>query len=366
MRVALIEMLHPGRRAGARADPARGGDRGGRGERQDLLRLRRAGRSSTGCWRRCCARCARMRTPMSRHQMSSVERLDELIARLERAAEQLRSGELSAGRGRDDGRGLRRACDAGRGELERRTRAEVSAPRRPGLGCCARPGLAAVARARDAPDTRSICASEVERYLEEMRFADEADHRGPGRGDALLAAGGRQAHPAGARARDRARGRAGAARGAAAGGGDRADPHLLADPRRPAGDGRRRAAPRARRPAMWRSARTSRSSPATACTRRRSAICSRASARRPSACSRRPPSWRARPASTAWSAGSTRTSARSAPAGPDGAAPAARAEDRPSDRRVGALRTTVGGDRRTCDNPVPSLRCGAGRAVPDR
>ena len=34
------------------------------------------------------------------------------------------------------------------------------------------------------------------------------------------------------------------ARGAAAGGGARADPHLLADPRRPAGDGRRRPAPR--------------------------------------------------------------------------------------------------------------------------
>ena len=33
-----------------------------------------------------------------------------------------------------------------------------------------------------------------------------------------------------------------------------------------------------------------------------------------------------------------------------GAAPAARAEDGPADRRVGALRTAVGGDRRTCDN----------------
>ena len=37
------------------------------------------------------------------------ERLDEVIGRLERAAEQLRSGELIAGRGRDPGRGLRRA-----------------------------------------------------------------------------------------------------------------------------------------------------------------------------------------------------------------------------------------------------------------
>ena len=39
------------------------------------------------------------------------------------------------------------------------------------------------------------------------------------------------------------------------------------------------------------------------------------------------------------------------PAGRGCAAPPARAEDGPSDRRVGAVRTTVGGDRgRTCDN----------------
>ena len=35
------------------------------------------------------------------------ERLDALISKLERAAEQLRSGELEPGRGRDAGRGLR-------------------------------------------------------------------------------------------------------------------------------------------------------------------------------------------------------------------------------------------------------------------
>ena len=57
-----------------------------------------------------------------------------------------------------------------------------------------------------------------------------------------LLAGGKRIRPVLALATAR-RGRAGAARGAAAGGRDRADPHLLADPRRPAGDGRRRAAP---------------------------------------------------------------------------------------------------------------------------
>ena len=65
------------------------------------------------------------------------------------------------------------------------------------------------------------------------------------RGDALLAARRRQADPPGALPRDRALGGHRPRRGAARRGGDRADPHLLADPRRPAGDGRRRAAPRA-------------------------------------------------------------------------------------------------------------------------
>ena len=49
------------------------------------------------------------------------------------------------------------------------------------------------------------------------------------------------------------------------------------------------------------------------------------------------------------------------------AATAARAEDRPSDRCVGALRTTVDGDRRRSrDGPLPPVRRRAGRAVPDR
>jgi len=60
--------------------------------------------------------------------MSSVERLDELIARLERAGEQLRSGELSA----DAAATLVEDCAAlatqATAELERLTRAEVAAP----------------------------------------------------------------------------------------------------------------------------------------------------------------------------------------------------------------------------------------------
>jgi hypothetical protein len=60
--------------------------------------------------------------------MSSAEHLDDLITRLERAAEQLRSGELSA----DAAATLVEDCAAvatqAAAELELLTRAEVSAP----------------------------------------------------------------------------------------------------------------------------------------------------------------------------------------------------------------------------------------------
>jgi len=60
--------------------------------------------------------------------MSSVEHLDDLISRLERAAEQLRSGELSP----DAAAGMVEDCAAlaaqAAAELEQLTRAEVPAP----------------------------------------------------------------------------------------------------------------------------------------------------------------------------------------------------------------------------------------------
>jgi hypothetical protein len=60
--------------------------------------------------------------------MSSVEQLDELIARLERAAEQLRSGELSA----DAAAGMVEDCAAlatqAASELEQLAQVEASAP----------------------------------------------------------------------------------------------------------------------------------------------------------------------------------------------------------------------------------------------
>ena len=60
--------------------------------------------------------------------MSSVDQLDEVISRLERAAEQLRSGELSP----DAAATMVEDCAAlatqAAAELEQLTRAEVSAP----------------------------------------------------------------------------------------------------------------------------------------------------------------------------------------------------------------------------------------------
>jgi hypothetical protein len=60
--------------------------------------------------------------------MSSAERLDDLIARLERAAEQLRSGELS----QDAAASMVEECAAlatqAAGELEQLTRVEAAPP----------------------------------------------------------------------------------------------------------------------------------------------------------------------------------------------------------------------------------------------
>ena len=95
----------------------------------------------------------------------------------------------------------------------------------------------------------------------------------------------------------------------------RADPHLLADPRRPAGDGRRRPAPR---PAdLPRHVRRGRRDPGRRRPLRRGvpARAARAAGRPGRRARRRLPSSPPRPASTAWSAASTSTSAALVDAG---------------------------------------------------
>jgi len=60
--------------------------------------------------------------------MSTVERLDEMIARLERAAEQLRSGELSPDAAATMVEDCASLATQAAAELEQRARAEVPAP----------------------------------------------------------------------------------------------------------------------------------------------------------------------------------------------------------------------------------------------
>ena len=60
--------------------------------------------------------------------MSSVEHLDDVIARLEHAAEQLRSGELSPDAAATMVEDCATLASQAAAELEQLTRAEVSAP----------------------------------------------------------------------------------------------------------------------------------------------------------------------------------------------------------------------------------------------
>jgi hypothetical protein len=60
--------------------------------------------------------------------MSTVERLDEVIARLERAAEQLRSGELSADAAATLVEDCATLASAAAAELEQLARADAPAP----------------------------------------------------------------------------------------------------------------------------------------------------------------------------------------------------------------------------------------------
>jgi hypothetical protein len=60
--------------------------------------------------------------------MSNVERLDEVIARLERAAEQLRSGELSADAAATLVEDCAALASAAAAELEQLVRADAPAP----------------------------------------------------------------------------------------------------------------------------------------------------------------------------------------------------------------------------------------------
>ena len=236
------------------------------------------------------------------------ETLEILVSRLERAASELRSGDLEP----QPRRRPRRRPRADRRRGRRRAR-PARTHRRPATrtGRAARAAVTTAETASadgDVPGPPPPGGRGVPRGA--LRFGAEPATAGSPGGDALLAARRRQADPARARARDRPRRSSSRLQRAAARGGARAHPHLLADPRRPAGDGRRRPAPR---PAdLPQGVRRGRRDP-----RRRRPL-RRGVPPRP-----RPPAGRAgaacwprsassppRPGSTAWSAASTSTCTR--------------------------------------------------------
>ena len=134
------------------------------------------------------------------------ERLADLASELEEAADAAprrarpRRGRASWRRAAPSSRRRRRSSSTGS-----RSGAPSAAPGPGGAALSA----AAVTGRRRSGDRRlsGRPAQLVEDYLRELRFSSEPRDRGPRRGDALLAAGRRQADPAGADARDRARAR---------------------------------------------------------------------------------------------------------------------------------------------------------------
>ena len=169
--------------------------------------------------------------------MTEVDVLEDLIDRLEQTAARLRGGELEP----TEAAGLVEECARLAGdaatELDRRVRAAADAP-------APAPGAGRAAGVNEYPED---LRQQVEDYLGALRFADPDTQGADGLQEAMrysLLAGGKRIRPVLALATARALGEepASVLPLAAA---RRADPHLLADPRRPAGDGRRRPAPRA-------------------------------------------------------------------------------------------------------------------------
>ena len=237
---------------------------------------------------------------------------DDPSAQVRELAAQL--GELSEQLG--DPRGRRRAR---RRSSPARRPSWSARPATRSIARCARP-RPTTAEARRWRTTRTTCGGWSTTTSSELAVLRSRGDRRPRRGDALLAARRRQADPAGALPRRGALGGHRPGRGAAGGGGDRAHPHLLADPRRPAGDGRRRAAPRAAD--LARRLRRGRRDPR----RRRPlrggdpALLRAPGGRARTGCSRRSPSSRGRPGWGGWSAASTSTSPPTTDSTPRGCA----------------------------------------------
>ena len=277
MRVALLEMLHPDAAPGDRPIPPEGAI-------YEAVETAKTfcGAEAPGFVNGILAAVLREMHENPPGLMTELDTttLDDLVERLERAAEQLRTGDLSARRRRRPGRGLRRA-------RRRRPRPSSSAWRArraqeplPGQdSLLGQPGHAALtARLRRQPHRRTPtrCATRSSATSTALRFTGRAPATA-GLEEAMrysLLAGGKRIRP-GARAGD----------GAAAIGADPRDGPAARRARSSSSTPTRSSTTTCRRwttttcaaggrRATSSSARTSRSSPATRSTPRRSATCS--------------------------------------------------------------------------------------------
>ena len=199
MRVALLEMLHPTPRPADTPIPPEGAI-------DEAVETAKTfcGADAPGFVNGILAAALREMRRESEHRMTDLARRrirsTPSSTRLERAAEQLRSGDLSPDAAAGAGRGLRRARVAGLG----RARAPVA--RRRGRAA-SRPGHAALsATATDRGLPRRSSAPRSSAYLDALRFPSRAP-RTDGLEEAMrysLLAGGKRIRP-GARAGDRRR-----------------------------------------------------------------------------------------------------------------------------------------------------------------
>ena len=269
MRVALLEMLHPDAAPADTPIPPEGAI----DEAVELAKTY-SGADAPEVRQRHPRRRPSRDGRQSRHDaMSEADdhpRRARRPARARRRAAAL--GRPQRRRRRDRRRGLRGARLAGLGRAR--------APRPRGRArAAAGPGHAPLTARADAQRRRGrtprSCSCSSSTSSSALRFSGRARHRRLVEAMRYsLLAGGKRIRPVLALATARAIGRdeRDVLPLAAA---HRAHPHVLAHPRRPAGDGRRRHAPRPPDRATSPSARTSRSSPATASTPRRSATSSR-------------------------------------------------------------------------------------------
>ena len=173
--------------------------------------------------------------------------LDELIRELEGSAARLRAGELDATAAAAE---LVERCAELAGlvgaELDRagREAERGGSRRRVRSGCCEHAAPPRAATPRRAPPATRPSSKSAWTPTWRPALRRRAGRGPPGGGHALFAARGRQAHPSRAGPGHRRGARARARGSAPVRGGDRDDPHLLADPRRLAGHGRRRPSPR--------------------------------------------------------------------------------------------------------------------------